>query len=150
MSEEQVIQASNQVVEQEGAEQVPPSAPIAGPLTPEQEARKHEEQLTGIYNVYVPRFLEMVDKLSTKSLRRVLKNTVLLPLRQDIAVNLNAPEEEAITKLIEYHMKPISTVFIQKVMLEWQRHEMEEQKKLEAEQAAKETNNQEEVKTSSL
>lgn len=91
-------------------------------LTPEQQEQKQEQQLSFMFDLYASRLIPIIDKLSNKSLRRVLKSAILVPVWDKYTPNLKNEDEKAAYQLCE-HLLPIKMIFIEKAMLKWQHEE---------------------------
>jgi hypothetical protein len=66
MDGNEAVQLEQEMIKQQQSEQTPP-----------------EEVAAAMFNLYLPRFQMMVDKLSNKSLRRVLKALIEYPLVEE-------------------------------------------------------------------
>jgi hypothetical protein len=78
MDGNEAVQLEQEMIKQEQLNQTPP-----------------EEVAASMFNLYLPRFQLMVDKLSNKSLRRVLKALIEYPLVEEDFKFSNELEKEA-------------------------------------------------------
>jgi hypothetical protein len=78
MDGNEAVQLEQDMIKQEQLNQTPP-----------------EEVAASMFNLYLPRFQLMVDKLSNKSLRRVLKALIEYPLVEEDFKFSNELEKEA-------------------------------------------------------
>jgi hypothetical protein len=77
MDGNEAVQLEQEMIEQQKATQTPP-----------------EEVAASMFNLYLPRFQLMVDKLSNKSLRRVLKALIEYPLVEEETKFSSSMEKE--------------------------------------------------------
>ena len=102
MAGNEAVQLEQEMIKQAQVQQTPP-----------------EEVAAAMFNLYLPRFQMMVDKLSNKSLKRVLKALIEYPLVED-ETNLSATEKE--TFLVAENLILAKVMMINHTLLE---HEVE-------------------------
>ena len=74
---------------------------LAIPEAPKEYKQTDPAQaLSNVFGMYKTPFINLVEKLSNKSARRVLKSLILLPL-EDYVPNLKRPEEKAVYQIGE-------------------------------------------------
>lgn len=66
---------------------------------PEKEA-PIEETASLLFQLYYPKYAQLVDQLSSNSMRRLLKAIVAVPL-EDATLNLDRPEEKTAYAVLE-------------------------------------------------
>lgn len=100
MDGNEAVQLEQEMIKQAQGSQTPP-----------------EEVAASMFNLYLPRFQMMVDKLSNKSLKRVLKALIEYPLVVD-ETNLSKTEKE--TFLVAENLILAKVMMINHTLLEQQ------------------------------
>ena len=100
MAGNEAVQLEQEMIKQSQIQQTPP-----------------EEVAAAMFNLYLPRFQMMVDKLSNKSLKRVLKALIEYPLVDD-ETNLSETEKE--TFLVAENLILAKVMMINHTLLEQQ------------------------------
>ena len=110
-------------MEQEIVQPTVAEVPISSEAAPEPKQPNVLEQASFVFGMNIPKFCAIVDKLSNKSLRRVMRAIVAQPL-EDLSPNLKNENEKAAYQLGEMLMQA-KMVLVMQVMLEQQQKNQE-------------------------
>jgi len=119
MAGNESVQLEQEMIKQEQLNQTPP-----------------EEVAASMFNLYLPRFQLMVDKLSNKSLRRVLKALIEYPLVEEDFKFSNELEKE--TFLVAENLILAKVMMINHTLMQ---HEVDLQSEKETDTVVKEQEN---------
>jgi hypothetical protein len=120
MAGNEAVQLEQELIKQEQLNQTPP-----------------EEVAASMFNLYLPRFQLMVDKLSNKSLRRVLKALIEYPLVEEDFKFSNELEKE--TFLVAENLILAKVMMINHTLMQ---HEVDLQSEKETDTVVKEQENE--------
>jgi hypothetical protein len=120
MAGNEAVQLEQEMIKQEQLNQTPP-----------------EEVAASMFNLYLPRFQLMVDKLSNKSLRRVLKALIEYPLVEDDFKFSSELEKE--TFLVAENLILAKVMMINHTLMQ---HEVDLQSQKETDNLVKEQENE--------
>ena len=121
MDGNEAVQLEQEMIKQEQLNQTPP-----------------EEVAASMFNLYLPRFQMMVDKLSNKSLRRVLKALIEYPLVEEDFKFSGELEKE--TFLVAENLILAKVMMINHTLMQHQ-VDLQEEKETDKAETAQENNN---------